>query len=174
MVYNLKKQKVILGLIICIATGLLNITCSDHIKSGNSQLNESLRNAASNNKLKEVKDLLAKGADVKSKNKSKMTALHYSSAYNHLEVSRVLIQHGADVNAKNFKGNTPLHWPAKQGYIKMIRLLLRHGANPYFKNNAGKLPIDFATSKKVKKILLKAMKKQRRKSLTVGEVGHGK
>ncbi len=174
MIYRLKKKRIILGLIICISTGLLNITCSDHVKSENSQMNESLRKAASNNKLKEVKDLLAKGADVNSKNKSRMTALHYSAAYNHLEVSRILIYHGANVNAKNFKGNTPLHWPAKQGYIKIVKLLLIHGADPYSTNNDCRKPIDFATSKEVKKILLKAMRKKRRKSLTVGEVGRGK
>ncbi len=152
MSHQLKTHNVIQWFVVCISISFLCMQCSGHSK-GSPQANESLRNAASKNKLKEVKSLLAKGADVNSINSSKMTALHYASAYNHLQVCKVLIAHGADVNAKNFKGMTPLHWPAKQGYIKIIKLLLKHDSDPHSKNNAGKTPIDLASSKEVKRIL---------------------
>ncbi len=152
MIHRYKKRRLIQWITVCISLSILAVQCSDHTK-GNPQINKSLRNAASKNKLQEVKSLLAKGADVNSKNSSKMTALHFAAAYNHLEVCKVLIDHGANVNAKNFKGMTPLHWPAKQGYIKVVKLLLKHGSDPHSRNNDGKTPIDLANSKKIKKIL---------------------
>ncbi|MDC0307338.1 ankyrin repeat domain-containing protein [bacterium] len=77
-------------------------------KTGEELPPSTLSEAASRGALQEVKDFLAKGADVNAKDEWEGTPLESAALYGHKEVVELLIAEGADVNAQGVDGETPL------------------------------------------------------------------
>ena len=75
------------------------------------ELNDKLIDAVKNGDIKNVRELLAKGADVGAKSNFDVTALHEAALKGYVEVAKVLIGNGADVDAKDNESKTALHLP---------------------------------------------------------------
>jgi hypothetical protein len=73
-----------------------------------SKLNQFLKGACIKGQAKNVKKLIAQGADVNSRNEYGMTPLHYAATLSTDEVAKLLIEAGADVYAKSDQGFSPL------------------------------------------------------------------
>jgi len=87
-----------------------------------------LINAAKEGDLKQVQELVDKGADVDAKNDYGKTALMEAADKGHLEVVKLLLNKGADVNARQKEGGTALTWAALSGRVEVVKLLLEKGA----------------------------------------------
>jgi ankyrin repeat protein len=93
-----------------------------------SKFSESLRKAARNGNLQDVKMLLDEGADVAAADNDGGTALHWAAAYGRLDVVTWLVEHGeADVHAKDDTGRTVLHRAALNGELYVAKWLVEHG-----------------------------------------------
>ena len=99
-----------------------------------SEIDKQLFNAIRQGDNKEVKRLLANGANVnavfKKDSRDNKMPLHTAVECNNLEAARILIEHGANVNAKNriITGSYPLGTAVYRS-IEMMRLLLDNGAD---------------------------------------------
>lgn len=89
--------------------------------------------------LKEVKRLLAKGADVNSRGSTGWTLLHYAVYYKHEDLAKLLIAKGADVKAKTEKqGWTPLHNATQ---MDVVNILIAKGADINARDESGCTPL---------------------------------
>ena len=85
-----------------------------------------LLTAAFEGNLKNVKNLIEKGADVNVEKKDGKTALLLASGNsNGLQIIQYLIQNGAKINAQTKDGYSPLMWAAYNGNIKIVKELLQ-------------------------------------------------
>jgi ankyrin repeat protein len=85
-----------------------------------------LLTAAFEGNLKNVKNLIEKGADVNVKKKDGKTALLLASGNsNGLQIIQYLIQNGAKINAQTKDGYSPLMWAAYNGNIKIVKELIQ-------------------------------------------------
>ena len=79
----------------------------------------------SNGKLKIVRLLIEKGANVSARDKTHSTPLHLASSSGMPEITRLLIKHGANVKAQDRGHRTPLHlassWVSGKNYVTSIR-----------------------------------------------------
>jgi ankyrin repeat protein len=97
-----------------------------------------LHKAVIGGRVKVVRELLSRGADVNATNLEKQTALHLAVRDPWPEVINLLIQYKADVNARDERGKTPLYClartisPAEEKSVRVpkesLMLLLNHGA----------------------------------------------
>jgi ankyrin repeat protein len=78
---------------------------------------------------KEVKSLLARGADVNAKDGAGRTALMFAVINMHRDTVNVLLEHGADVNARADDGATALMLAASCGEPRIVQALLNKGAD---------------------------------------------
>ncbi len=101
-----------------------------------SKLNKALLEAARQNNLKRVQELIQQGADVNATTPTNWTALFLTSSP---EVAILLIQHGADVNYKDSVDATPLHGTNN---IDVARVLIQNGADINQKTVFGKTPAE--------------------------------
>jgi hypothetical protein len=69
---------------------------------------ERLIEAADENELKHVKDLIRRGANVNASDKWRWTALHMAAYGGYDDIARVLISAGAKLDARTVDGETPL------------------------------------------------------------------
>jgi ankyrin repeat protein len=78
-----------------------------------------------------VREMLAKGADVKAADEGGMTVLESAAGNNNIEVARLLIAKGAPVDTHDGLGVTPLIQGAWSGGPNgdMVRLMIEHGAD---------------------------------------------
>ncbi len=97
--------------------------------------------AALKGRLAEVRQLVARGADV---NKTGWTPLHYAATGGHAEVIRFLLDQHAYIDAESPNGTTPLMMAAHYGSEDAVRALLEGGADPLLKNQLGLNAQDFA------------------------------
>ena len=100
-----------------------------------------LHEAAKDGDASEVKELLAKGAEVNAKNKYGKTPLHYAALNGHLDVVKELLAKGAEVDAKPDAGYTPLHEAARKGHLDVVKELLSKGAEVDAKDKYGETPL---------------------------------
>ena len=78
-------------------------------------------------KIKEVKELIEKGAAVNTC-VCKYTPLHLASSFGHIDVAKFLIENGAEVNMSNEDKKTPLHLASAFGHLQVVQWLIENGA----------------------------------------------
>ena len=91
-------------------------------------LDDGLIEAAKDDKIQIVNEMLDKGADVNAKDKDGWTALLHATWYGNIDVVNQLIAKGTDVNAKNNDGETALMFAYENGYGEIVKLLKTAGA----------------------------------------------
>ena len=108
-------------------------------------LREPLRDAVKRGDPKEIKQLIAQGADIHGPGEAGRTPLLLVAVKKgHIDAARLLLDKGADVSETTpFMGYTALQIAAKDRNTDLIETLLAHGANV---NAGGKTPLYFAAS----------------------------
>ncbi|KAL3131466.1 hypothetical protein ABBQ38_007774 [Trebouxia sp. C0009 RCD-2024] len=112
-------------------------TAAQNISKRHKQGSTQLHQAASKNRVKQVRTLLATGADLSVKDKKGRTALHHAAMNGHGPVIRSLLAHGDDVHATDYEGSTPLHLAVIRGHIRAAEMLLKAGADAALETHQG-------------------------------------
>ena len=92
-------------------------------------LNTPLIKASAYGRIRVVKLLLEKGADVNKHNEGGETPLHYAARHGHVKVMEILIDHDADPTKKGTGCGTPMQWAGRGGQIRAIKVLMRYGVS---------------------------------------------
>jgi hypothetical protein len=92
---------------------------------------EELIAAAYIGRFKQVKVLLAKGANPNTKDKYGWTPLHWAAMLGHTSIVDQLIKRNADPNAQDGDKWTPLYFAAKNGRTATVKKLIEKGADIY-------------------------------------------
>ncbi len=101
----------------------------------------------------ELKDLVAKGADIHQKTYQGLYPIHLAVLSKNLDAMKVLMDAGAKLNVTDADGNGLLHTAAYLNQVKMVDLMV--ASLPVdVRNNAGETPLLRTTSKDVAKILI--------------------
>ena len=104
-----------------------------------------LHDAAKENDVASVEQLLAEGVDVnEQESQLNKTALDFAAYRGHMEIARLLVQRGANVNAKDKTKVTPLHSAALAGQEAMAEFLISKGANIDARAGLGDTPLAVA------------------------------
>jgi uncharacterized protein len=90
---------------------------------------EALIAAARKGDMKQIQDLLGKGADVNAQNKWGLTPLMAAAHGGYIVPEKLLLEKGADVNATQHGGWTALMVAAVKGHVDVVNLLLGKGAD---------------------------------------------
>uniref|UniRef100_A0A158Q7B9 Poly [ADP-ribose] polymerase n=1 Tax=Elaeophora elaphi TaxID=1147741 RepID=A0A158Q7B9_9BILA len=106
------------------------------------------------NRVRAVKILLERGADVQAVDIGGLVPLHNASSFGHLEVVNLLLEAGADSQAEDLWNFTPLHESASKGRLEVVRLLAASGADPTRKTGNAKAPIEYIIDEDAKKQVL--------------------
>jgi cytohesin len=95
-------------------------------------MEDPILDATSAGNVEQVRQLIAKGADVNAiRVINGSTPLHLAASNGHKDVAKLLIAKGADVNAKGGDRSlsfTPLHKAADKSHKDVAELLKKHGA----------------------------------------------
>nr|XP_014349751.1 PREDICTED: protein phosphatase 1 regulatory subunit 12A-like isoform X2 [Latimeria chalumnae] len=108
----------------------------------------------------EVRELLAKSADINYTNVDGLTALHQACIDENLDMVEFLVEHGANINQPDNEGWTPLHAAASCGFVEISSYLIKHGASVAAVNSEGELPLDVAQESAMERLLQAEIKKQ--------------
>ena len=114
-----------------------------------------LSEAAWKGDLKQVQELLDRGANVNVKNAHGETALMRSAGMGHWAVVKLLLDRGADVNVKDRRGDTALLLASSGRRPEIVKLLLDKGAQANVKDKFGSTPLMMAQDLETFKMLLK-------------------
>ncbi|XP_047098733.1 26S proteasome non-ATPase regulatory subunit 10-like [Schistocerca piceifrons] len=109
--------------------------------------NRRLIQAAKEDAVNELQDLLAAGATVGARDdrESRWTTLHWAVEKGHVKAARCLVEGGADVDARTSNWQeTPLHRAAVHGHEAVARLLLEAGAEVNARNSKQRTPLHLA------------------------------
>ncbi|XP_061191803.1 uncharacterized protein LOC133200083 [Saccostrea echinata] len=106
-----------------------------------------LQNAANQNDLNAVVELLDDGVDPCCADNKQRTPLHFASSQGYEKVVKALLDKGADPNQKDILGNTPLHLAACTGQVPVVTLLLKAGTNLKSVDRHGRTPLSVAKSR---------------------------
>lgn len=113
-----------------------------------------LINSVCYERVKIVKFLLNRGADINIQDDMGFTALHFAVNAGNLEIIDLLLSYGAAVNSKNFLGNSPIMLARHSYSLEIFKLLKKYGADVCQKNNFGVSPMDkFVAYPKIIEIL---------------------
>jgi serine/threonine protein kinase len=124
------------------------IKALSNINLGDKYQNTFLHDAASQQNLKLLKQLLEAGANPNAVNADGDTPLnHWSIVYNSdLEVGRLLLKAGANINLADKDGRTALHTAVIGKNSPLIQLLISYGANPDLPDKDGKTAISLTAN----------------------------
>jgi ankyrin repeat protein/beta-lactamase regulating signal transducer with metallopeptidase domain len=109
----------------------------------------SLHEAVKEGDMKQVKALIAAGADVSKENSNGATPLHVAAGNGRTAIAALLIDQGANVNEqKNNKWTeTPLHYATWSGHEDVAELLVAKGANVNARDENQQTPLHFAATR---------------------------
>ena len=93
-----------------------------------------------------MRELVARGADVKRRTDDDETALHLAAAAGHADVIRELVARGADVDRRAENDVTPLHLAAAGGHAGAVRELAARGADLERRAKGGVTPLHLAAA----------------------------
>ena len=96
-----------------------------------------LHNAARQDDVTTLQQLLAQGARLDSRDEQGRTALLVATHDNKVAAAKVLIEAGADVNAKDNIDDSPYLYAGARGLNDILRLTLSHGADLKSTNRYG-------------------------------------
>lgn len=122
-------------------------------------LTDQLISASKNGDTPKVKELIAKGLNIK--NIVGETPLTIASKKGSIKIVKTLLDSGADANLKGKYGWTALMNAVTPGHVKVVEELLLKGADPNIKNDSGTTAIMIAEKLKKPEMikLLKAAEK---------------
>lgn len=102
--------------------------------------------AVSNDDIEEVKNLIAKGADVNGReNNSKNTTPLFLAVENgNAEIVETLLNFGAKINARDDEKRTPLMKLDEDATPELVRLLIKHGAKVNLTDKQGNTALSLA------------------------------
>lgn len=106
---------------------LFTACCLFSLVSRGQEQSQSLHTAISDGDLKQVKTLLAKGANINAPDADGTTPLMHAVVNAGADCVKLLLDKGADPNLSNKAGATALMWAV--GDLKKVQLLLDKGAN---------------------------------------------
>ncbi|MDR0327432.1 MAG: ankyrin repeat domain-containing protein [Planctomycetaceae bacterium] len=127
-------------LLVTLATVMV---CGDSVM-GQAPDDSSLHDAALWGRIKIVKNLVSRGADVNAKDDYGFTPLYGAAVQGHVETVQFLVSKGAKVNTKNKDGDTPLLGATKGGYVEIVKFLVSKGADVNVKDQFGSSPLNYA------------------------------
>ncbi|MBL6621769.1 MAG: ankyrin repeat domain-containing protein [Rickettsiales bacterium] len=106
----------------------------------------------SEDRIKNIINLIYSGADVNVQNEDGNTALHLAVYKENKEIIKILIDYGANVNAQNKDGDTALHLAVYKENKEIITKLIDSGADPSLENTHNQNPICYAAINNYKPI----------------------
>ena len=80
--------------------------------------------AAKNNEVEKLQNLIKNGVDIEARDTHNRTALMIATYQNNVAVSNFLIEAGADVNAQDERLESPLLHAGAAGYLEILKALL--------------------------------------------------
>jgi ankyrin repeat protein len=93
----------------------------------------------------EVKELIARGADINSRDEPDgWTPLLYSIYYNNQRALQFLLDQGADIEKEDYANRTPAIFAAIRGDYTLLAELIIRGADIHRRDIRGKNALDFA------------------------------
>ncbi len=93
------------------------------------QLAASLHEAVKDRGIEQVRQLLAKGANVNARDGIGRAPLHSAVSYRNLDIVRLLVDHGAKLDAKDQDGWTALRYAAALGKRDLVEFLIGKGVD---------------------------------------------
>tara|TARA_B100000579_G_C22593386_1_gene739130 strand:- start:27 stop:815 length:789 start_codon:yes stop_codon:yes gene_type:complete len=130
---------------------------------------QQLLEAAESGDISEVKNLLARGADVNATDKYGITALHWAAERGYEEIVKALVKAGADVNAKESAGWTALHYAGLCGFADIVQALVIAGADVNATDNDGWTALQLAKSSDHKLSFKNAIEEGKQKLISLYE-----
>jgi hypothetical protein len=118
-----RAPKLIVGPMVALFLGLACLITCHLIKSTD------MHQAARDNDVTKIHELVAAGASVEAQDFWKRTPLHWAASLGHAKAINVLVAAGASVEAQDFVKWTPLHSAASNGHADAIKVLLAAGAS---------------------------------------------
>lgn len=95
------------------------------VPAGTTDLELALIEAADRGAVEDVRDLLARGANVNGRRTDGATALVAASAAGHLSVVTLLLEKSAQVDSRDSRGRSALIMAAAKGRAEIVRSLVR-------------------------------------------------
>ncbi|HKY06185.1 MAG TPA: protein kinase [Blastocatellia bacterium] len=108
---------------------------------------DTLATVASRGRYKDVRRMLAEGADPNERARNARTPIMSAAGQGQWDVVKALIDAGADVNARDGDGDTALHDTALQGRTELARLLIKSGADVNAANQKGETALILAAKR---------------------------
>ncbi|XP_062915718.1 myotrophin isoform X2 [Mobula hypostoma] len=105
-----------------------------------------------NGELEEVKNFVAKGADVNKIVVAGRKPIHFAADSGQLDVLEFLIHAGADINTPDANGFTALMSAVCEGHLDCVRLLLSKGADKTVKFPEGHSCSEVAATPEMKEL----------------------
>lgn len=131
--------------------------------------NTPLHYAASAGKIKVVKFLIRKGANLQVKNNYGWTVLHSSSYRGHTSISDLLITSGINIEEMDAFGWTPLFRAIQGGHKSMIEFLVIQGANTNVTDRDGHTPLYLSVVDGKRGIIEYLLEKGAKRTLNKGD-----
>lgn len=113
------------------------------------------------NRIEEIKKLIAGGIDIETRSTSGKTPLISAANCNRIEIVELLVSKGANINAQDNEGWTALMYACANYSVEMVAKLIELGADIYVENNNVDTVLDIAIEnnrRKIVNILIKKIK----------------
>jgi uncharacterized protein len=108
---------------------VMTLSACGYASSGGPMHNDALRQAAAQNDVAQIEQLLPKTAQIDARDSSGSTALMIATRANNIQAAQALIQAGADVNAKDNIQDSPYLYAGARGHLEILKMTLQHGAD---------------------------------------------